>query len=399
MKKIITLLGICIFALGANAQDSKVKFGKGYYYMAKDSSISTKFQFRFQTLYEANMHNGLAGDESYGENLSDKMMIRRSRLKFSGHIFSPRLKYKAELGLTNRDQGAKQSDGDAHFNGGANIILDALLKWNFYKNMTLWIGQTKLPGNRERVISSANLQFVDRSLVNSFYNIDRDVGLQLRHHFMLGGMKFKEAIAYSMGEGRNVTSSDNGGKSIVGRIEWLPMGDFTKKGDYFGSDLKREEKPKLSIGANYEVNENARRAQGQLKKFIADSLQGTISTIHVDMMFKYSGFSLAAEYGKREADDTNPYADTLNPYYTGDGIVVQAGYLLKNNWEPAFRYTIINPDSMNTGGQDQITEMTLGLSKYFVGHNLKIQTDISFTEVENSDRTNLRYRFQVEMQF
>ena len=37
-------------------------------------------------------------------------------------------------------------------------ILDAYLKWNFYKNFEIWAGQTKLRGNRERVISSQNLQ-------------------------------------------------------------------------------------------------------------------------------------------------------------------------------------------------------------------------------------------------
>ena len=57
--------------------------------------------------------------------------------------------------------------------------------WNFHENFELWVGQTKLPGNRERVISSANLQQVDRSLLNSRFNIDRDFGFQLRHHFNL----------------------------------------------------------------------------------------------------------------------------------------------------------------------------------------------------------------------
>ena len=37
--------------------------------------------------------------------------------------------------------------------------------WNFYENFELWAGQTKLPGNIERVISSGNLQQVDRSLI------------------------------------------------------------------------------------------------------------------------------------------------------------------------------------------------------------------------------------------
>ena len=32
------------------------------------------------------------------------------------------------------------------------------------------------------LVSSGNLQIVDRSLLNSRFNIDRDMGIQLRHH-------------------------------------------------------------------------------------------------------------------------------------------------------------------------------------------------------------------------
>ena len=67
----------------------------------------------------------------------------------------------------------------------ARIILDAVIKWEFAKNTTLWFGQTKLPGNRERLVSSQKLQFVDRSLLNSKYNLDRDIGIQLHHKWKL----------------------------------------------------------------------------------------------------------------------------------------------------------------------------------------------------------------------
>ena len=108
-------------------------------------------------------------------------LIRRARFKFDGYAYTPKLIYKFELGLSNRDlAGASIYTGNA-----PRYILDAVVMWNFYKNFVLWAGQTKLPGNRERVISSANLQLVDRSILNSKFNIDRDLGVQLRHHFKL----------------------------------------------------------------------------------------------------------------------------------------------------------------------------------------------------------------------
>ncbi len=82
-----------------------------------------------------------------------------------------------ELGLSNRD-----ISGASEFTSNApRYILDAVIKYNFSENFELWFGQTKLPGNIERVISSGNLQQVDRSLLNSRFNIDRDMGIQLRH--------------------------------------------------------------------------------------------------------------------------------------------------------------------------------------------------------------------------
>ena len=130
--------------------------------------------------------------------------------------------------------------------------------WNFAPDWELWVGQTKLPGNIERVVSSGNLQFVDRSILNSRFNIDRDVGLQLRHKDKLGkNFVIREKIALSQGEGRNVTEGNQGGLQYTGRIELLPFGEFTSKGDYSSSDLKREPTPKLMVSATYDHNNNA----------------------------------------------------------------------------------------------------------------------------------------------
>ena len=157
----------------AQAQNFKEKgFGKGMVnYIAKDSSWSVKFAPRIQILSSTNWKYE---DNEFG-TANTNFLIRRARLKFSGFVLSPKLKYKVELGLSNRDiAGASIYTGNA-----PRIILDAVVKWNFYQNFVLWAGQTKLPGNRERVISSANLQLVDRSLLNSSFNIDRDLGIKI----------------------------------------------------------------------------------------------------------------------------------------------------------------------------------------------------------------------------
>ena len=90
-----------IFAsLSTNAQNTNApKFGKGLFNLiGKDSTWSMKVGLRFQTLATSNWdaQNGLS-------NPASSMMIRRSRLKFDGFAYSPKLKYKVELGLTLKD--------------------------------------------------------------------------------------------------------------------------------------------------------------------------------------------------------------------------------------------------------------------------------------------------------
>ena len=126
-------------------------------------------------------------------------------------------------------------------------------RWGeFAKKWELWVGQTKLPGNRERVISSANLQFVDRSLVNSRFNIDRDAGIQLRGKIPMGEKAYiAPSFAITMGEGRNITSNNQGGYDYTAHLDIVPLGKFAKKGDYVTADLAREQTPKISFGLTF----------------------------------------------------------------------------------------------------------------------------------------------------
>ena len=121
-------------------------------------------------------------------------------------------------------------------------------------------GQVKqnLPGNIERVVSSANLQLIDRSLLNSKFNIDRDMGVQLRHKIKLGGNWItREKFSISQGEGRNITEGNIGGLQYTSRLELLPFGEFSSKGDYSQGDLKREKSIKAMFGFTYDINKNA----------------------------------------------------------------------------------------------------------------------------------------------
>ena len=400
MKRTIILIG-SFFAVAWqhqvwSQQVLNSTFGKGVHVVAADSSFSLRFNYRIQSLMQSEFSSSTQG----WDDVSSNWLIRRSRLKFSGFAYNPKLKYKIELGLSNRDHG-----GELPQTGNtSNLILDAFVSYNLFNNFEVWIGQTKLPGNRERVISSQKLQFVDRSLVNSRFNIDRDIGIQFRNKMEVGGVLTRQAFAISQGEGRNRTMGNDGGLEYTGRVEVLPMGGFTKKGDYYGSDLQREATPKLSLGVTYDYNDRAARERGNLGSYVADTAYSSLSTVLADLMFKFKGLSVAAEYANKQAVGervSNEDGSFVANYYTGHGTVVQAGYLLPSNLEISGRYTVIKPE-LASARQDQ-TMYTFGLSRYIVGHSLKIQSDVSYL-VETDQQTaasdgEYLVRFQVEVAF
>ena len=401
MKLRILSIALTFFAITSvqSQEISDTSFGKGLLnFVAKDSTFSVKFAPRFQVRSMSSWDH----DGTQYISPEHNFIVRRSRLKFDGFAYSPKLKYKLELGLSNRD-----ISGANEFNRNTpRYILDAVIMWEFSKNWALWAGQTKLPGNVERVVSSANLQLIDRSLLNSRFNIDRDLGIQIRHKSNLGGtFLMREKFAISQGEGRNVTEGNEGGLQYTARLEFLPFGAFKSKGDYSQSDLKREDSSKLMVGVTYNFNENAVRERGFAGDYMIRT-DGTIfetnqTTIFIDAMYKHNGLSFMGEYAKRtadsiiatEADGVTPTGDVV---LTGNALNLQLGYLFKNNYEIAGRFTTLDYETLTTALPTK--QYTLGLNRFLVGHKLKVQSDISYTELDG-EKDNITFRIGFDIHF
>ena len=126
-----------------------------------------------------------------------------------------------------------------------------------------------------------------------------------------------------------------------------------------------------------------------------------ISTVFVDAMYKHKGFSVMAEYAYRDAEDA--FAKNSDGTLTGDEVQVgnalnlQTGYLLSETLEISGRYTNIDWDQ-NITGKGNETQYTLGLSKYILGHKLKVQTDLSYLNLTGGTN-ELLYRLQVDIHF
>jgi len=340
---------------------------KGIQYTSKDSLFYTNFRFRMQNRLKFN--NVL--DEV--DNGQFEARIRRLRMRMDGYIYTPRISYSVQLAFTRGDQ-------DFDDTGVPNIVRDAVIFYNFSDDFYISFGQNKLPGNRQRVNSSGALQFAERSLVNSYFTIDRDFGLSFNLSKKLGHMPINAKAAISTGEGRPVNTTDDG-LAYTGRLEFLPLGDFTNDNDYSEGDLEREEKPRLSIGVGYSYNDRTIREGGQIGKFVQNPF--TLTTTFADAIFKYQGFAYQAEYMQRGVDDPMNMTDEgedseLTYTYKGWGLNQQMSYLLNHGYEIAGRYTFIEPHRDIRTYESQIDVLELGLTKYLKAHRLKFQLNANY---------------------
>ena len=135
----------------------------------KDNQWGFDFSGRIQLLTKNSWDKEGLNFKDTGSNSG----LRRARLKFGGFGLSQKIIYYIELGLSENEM----LETSKFVSNLSSVVLDAWIKWNFYKNFSLLIGQSKLPGNIERIISSGKMALVDRSILNREFNIDRDMAL------------------------------------------------------------------------------------------------------------------------------------------------------------------------------------------------------------------------------
>ena len=401
VKFLILSLFLLLFKIEIVAQNSPLniitKKEKGIEAVQKDSLFSIQFQFRMQNraAYYSTSLDDLTPEQF-------EFRVRRLRMRFKGFVINPKLNYYIQLSFSRGDMDWDATQAST-VNNSPNVVRDAVITYNVTPKLQFGFGQTKLPGNRQRVISSGNLQFADRSIVNATFNIDRDFGFF--GSFNSNYINIKGAL--TSGEGRN-SSKSNKGLNYTGRFELQPFGKFSAGNDECEGDLAREPKPKLSIAATYNFNDDAVRTGGTL----GNDLYGTVDlkNIQLDAVFKYKGFAFYQEYLYRSAQNPITVNDLgkIRSVYTGFGVLSQFSYLFLNNFEIAARLATIAPSKeiysnavFNQLNEKRLEQWQLGVTKYLYGHRLKVQGNLLYhitKDLKNATKVGqLGAIFQVEI--
>lgn len=379
-----------------NKNNPFFNFKNGIGIATPDSSYSVNIRFRMQNRFLMNT----TSDEDFSPS-SFEARVRRCRLSFTGHVLNPQWAYYLQLSFSRGDMDWSVADVTTQ-NLSPNVVRDAMIFYKPSKHLQVALGQGKLPGNRQRVVSSGALQFYDRSPVNAIFTTDRDFGFFVNYTIQNGTFKtiFKSAI--TSGEGRNSNLS-NSGLAYTGRVELLPLGEFSESGDYFEGDVVREEHPKISIAGGYHFNDLAVRTQGQLGKdlYAARSFQ----TYFSDVLLKYKGIAVSAEYMNRlsfKNPITKNSSGATRAIINGDGINTQISYCFPSRWEIAARHSLITPFKTAMALQNQINEYGLGLTHYLMKHKFKTQFNVFYHQERNllhalKTQAHFFAVFQIEM--
>lgn len=353
--------------MSAHPIDPKISFkpGKGLSLRSADDDFEVAIKVRAQILATTEAEHADDGETVSGTQ------IRRARLALQGHMFGTHNKYKMELAVSSRDSATR-----------ANTVTTApLLDWymtfDYSKLATIVAGQYKVPFSRQRVVSSGSLQMVDRSIVQGEFNLDRNVGFDIRSTSLLDH-RLHYYLGFYAGEGRNAFELREQNLVYLARVELQPFGKFQ---DYVEADFERTG-PRVAIGGSYAYDKDSRRDQGPLGSPPADGGLTSFHALEADFLVKAYGLSVTGEVfwrdGKREGGGA--LDDLGNPIPVeaprdGMGFFTQAGYLLPcSAFELTARYGALHPSDGPTTLPDR-RELGAGAGYYFGQHAFKLQAD------------------------
>ena len=385
----------------------KASWGKkGFQLETRDGNWLTQLQWRLQTRYTYPYTGDPRTISHFRANESSNFEMRRMRMKIGGHGYRPWIEYYFEVDL----QPSRDFD-DSSIDSSTRLI-DWRITLDKYKWATLRFGQWKIDYNRERVDSSGKQQFVERSIVNRQFTIDRQIGALLKGRVLPGTFAdFNYYAGVFSGKGRSVTNPIDD-MMWMGRFQWNFLGRELK---WEQSDTDYTEKPtgSLSFAVATGIGPCTRFSSGgcgNLDGFArpanADDRQFKLHQMQQGFAFKWRGFSVQEEFHWKTIEDR---VNNTTTHMTGS--YAQVGYFFHNlipivpkPLELAFRYAFVDePNGNDISVTNTREEFTTALNWFFAGHNNKVTLDFSHLKLKDRsvDRrvSDQRVRLQWDISF
>jgi hypothetical protein len=314
-------------------------------------------------------------------NDDNDFFIRRFRLKGGGSIFDYAW-YGAEFKI----------DSSERF--GSALHPDAIVE-NAWVDVTVWpestflrVGLYDVPFSRNALTSDSKLLFMDRSLIKEYLTVfgltDNTVGAMLhgrpyggRYEWYVGAFDNIEFEFHSNDTTRQSDQLMPAGRFVVNLLD--PAEPPQGYADYQESYLGKGERLQLGVNA------------ASLNDAFDNGLSSDVVAWGADVFYNIGPWVAMGELDWFEQD----FLGAAN--VQGEGLYLQAGYLIDCRWELAARYQLLDPDT-NTAG-DQLRWTSIGLNYYFWEHNLKVQTDYTFKDEQGLELANNMFEVQLQLDY
>ena len=327
---------------------SMAGYDKGFFVSSADGNYLLRIGGQLQVRYVYNLQDS---DGATDDNRSG-FEVRRAKLIMRGHVFDPSWTYDVQFAADRATGNVQLEDA-----GWLQKDLGNGLKFRF--------GQMKAPFLREEILSSTRMMAIERSLVNSFFTAGTVQGATATYEadrWRISGM------VHDGNNSRNTSwSTEDTEFAFSARGEWLAMGEAFKDLEMY--DGFRGGATGLVIGGamNYSKGEFGTGSNLPPPDFNNNEVDNIGLT--ADATWLANGWSVAGAVMWRTLDPQT--GDSLDQL----GLLIRGGYFLTDDWELYGQYEWADSD---IDGVEDLSVITVGVTKYWDKHNLKWQADIGY---------------------
>lgn len=364
----------------------------------KNNRFSLELQNRIQMRYASPFDNDPRSLAALRTD-QESFMLRRTRTALTGHLLERNLTYEIQ------------------YDWSANILRDFSVNFGWHPSAQLRLGRGKVMYNDERWTSSSRQQFINRSIVNDLFTVDRQQGAQLHGRVFAGSpADFNYVIGVFTGRGISERDNDDDKLMYASRLQWNVLGRPMSRAQ---SDLSFTPRPNLGLAvagmknrSNCTLFATELDACRALPRFMSpeDAAPGQfeLEQAMAELRFRWNGFSLQGEVHRKDVFDRTMSSSDPRRQTSLAGGFVQAG-LLPHGWfsaiprqlEFAMRYATIDPDDFR--GNDKMKELTGVANWYLDGHENKVSLEFGRLTVEDPDLqeggSENRIRLQWDIRF
>lgn len=304
--------------------------------------------------------------------------IERLRLVFSGHAFTPELKYLVQL------------DGDTDSNNRLSAI-DGWAAWHFSDLVELQFGKRKVPGTRNWMLGAFETRLADRPFANEFFRPSRTTGIwavgdptETTHYELMVGQGFNTEGLTPAETGNNFATAMTAWWNVIGDYGPNRPTDFEVHDDLAvriggswvsslegtpGKQLEEADFLRLTDGTRV-TDPGALAAGATVESF-------DVTLLALDAAFKYRGVSANAEYFWRSVTDLKANLPVPDVGLQHGGYIEGGFFVLPKELELNSQFALV------TGQTGSRTSYATGFS-YFPRKSQYLKLTLDATLIDGS---------------